>query len=209
MKILFISDTHGQHRKLKNLPQADMLIHSGDVSRRGEDHEIEDFIRWFSQLDFQYKIFIAGNHDFYFEDETVNRIQKMLPQNTYYLCDTGVTIEGLSFWGSPITPTFFNWAFNRDRGKEIAKYWAKIPEKTDILITHGPPFGILDLTQSGLNVGCENLLKKVKSIKPQYHLFGHIHEAYGVYESAQTTFINGSILDENYVIANQPIVFNL
>lgn len=209
MKILFISDTHGQYRKLKNLPQADLLIHSGDVSRRGEDHEIEDFIRWFSQLDFQYKIYIAGNHDFYFEDETVNRVQKMLPQNIYYLCDTGVTIEGFSFWGSPITPTFFNWAFNRDRGKEIAKYWNKIPENTDILITHGPPFGILDLTQSGLNVGRENLLKKVKSIKPQYHLFGHIHEAYGVYESAQTTFINGSILDENYVIANQPIVLNL
>jgi Icc-related predicted phosphoesterase len=209
MKILFISDTHGQHRKLKNLPQADLLIHSGDVSRRGEDHEIEDFIRWFSQLDFQYKIFIAGNHDFYFEDETVNRVQKMLPQNTYYLCDTGVTIEGISFWGSPITPTFFNWAFNRDRGKEIAKYWNKIPESTDILITHGPPFGILDQTQSGLHVGCESLLKKVKSIKPQYHLFGHIHEAYGVYESAQTTFINGSILDENYVITNQPIVLNL
>ncbi|WP_071144928.1 metallophosphatase domain-containing protein [Bacteroides ihuae] len=209
MKILFISDTHGQHRKLRNLPEADMLIHGGDVSKRGEDHEIEDFIRWFSQLDFQYKIFIAGNHDFYFEDETVNRIQKMLPQNTYYLCDTGVIIEGLNFWGSPISPTFFNWAFNRDRGKEIAKYWNKIPENTDILITHGPPFGVLDLTQSGLHVGCEDLLKKVKSIKLQYHLFGHIHEAYGVYESAQTTFINGSILDENYVITNQPIVFNL
>lgn len=209
MKILFLSDTHGQHRKLKNLPQADMLIHAGDVSQRGEDHEVEDFIKWFSKLEYQYKIFIAGNHDFYFEDETVNRIQRMLPPDAYYLCDTGVTIEGVNIWGSPITPTFFNWAFNRDRGKEIAKYWSKIPKNTDVLITHGPPFGILDLTKAGLNVGCEDLLKKVKSIKPKYHLFGHIHETYGEYQNAHTIFCNGSILDENYAIANQPILFEI
>lgn len=208
MKILFLSDTHGQHRKLKNLPQADLLIHAGDISKYGEDHEIEDFIKWFSKLDFKYKIFIAGNHDFYFEDETVNRIQRMLPENSYYLCNTGVSIAGINFWGSPITPTFFNWAFNKDRGPEINKYWNKIPRSTDILITHGPPFGILDLTQSGMNVGCQDLLKKVKSIKPKYHLFGHIHEAYGIYQNAHTTFFNGSILNENYTISNAPMRFN-
>ncbi len=208
MKILFISDTHGQHRKLQKLPQADILIHGGDVSKHGEDHEVEDFIKWFSKLDFRYKIFIAGNHDFYFEDETVNRIQRMLTENSYYLCNTGISIEGINFWGSPITPTYFNWAFNKDRGKEINKYWNKIPKNTDVLITHGPPFGILDLTKPGLKVGCENLLKKVKLIKPKYHLFGHIHEAYGIYKNTYTTFVNGSILNENYTIGNSPMIIN-
>lgn len=209
MKILFMSDTHGLHRKLKNMPHADMLIHAGDVSKRGEDHEIEDFINWFSKQDYQYKIFIAGNHDFYFENETTNRIQKMLPQNTYYLCDTGVAIENINFWGSPITPTFFNWAFNRDRGKDIVKHWDEIPKNTDVLITHGPPLGVFDRTKSGLNVGCEDLLKKVKLVQPKYHLFGHIHEAYGIYEDDRTFFANGSILDENYTMTNEPIIIEI
>ena len=65
MKILFLSDTHSQHRKLKNLPEADMVIHAGDVSKTGRDHEVEDFMRWFSALDYKYKVFIAGNHDFF------------------------------------------------------------------------------------------------------------------------------------------------
>lgn len=209
MKILFISDTHGEHQKLNNLPQADILIHSGDISRRGKDYEIEDFIKWLSSLDFRYKIFIAGNHDFYFEGKIISKVQEMLPQDVFYLCDTGITIEGINIWGSPITPTFFNWAFNRDRGSNIAKYWDKIPQNTDILITHGPPFRILDQTISGSNAGCEDLLKKIELIKPKYHLFGHIHEAYGVYETAYTTFINGSILDEGYRISNLPISFNI
>lgn len=133
----------------------------------------------------------------------------MLSSNTYYLCDTGVTISGINFWGSPITPTFFNWAFNRDRGKEMSKHWSRIPKNTDILITHGPPFGILDLSRYGLNVSCEDLLKKVKSIKPKCHLFGHIHEAYGLCKVSKSTFVNGSILDENYTIVNQPKVIEV
>lgn len=209
MKILFISDTHGEHQKLNDLPQADILIHSGDVSRRGKDYEIEDFIEWFSSLDFQYKIFIAGNHDFYFESKAIIKVQEMLPQNIFYLCDTGITIEEINIWGSPITPTFFNWAFNQDRGSNIARYWDKIPQNTNILITHGLPSGILDQTLSGSNAGCEDLLKKIELIKPKYHLFGHIHEAYGVYETAHITFINGSILDEDYQISNPPISFNI
>ncbi len=209
MKILFISDTHGGHQELINLPQADILIHSGDISKRGKDCEIEDFVEWLSSLDFQQKIFIAGNHDFYFEDKTIERVQEMLPQNIHYLCDSGIVIEGINIWGSPITPTFLNWAFNRDRGSEIARYWRKIPQNTNILITHGPPFGILDQTISGSNVGCQDLLKRIEQTRPQYHLFGHIHEGYGVHETAHTTFINGCILNENYVIYNQPIVFDI
>jgi predicted phosphohydrolase len=95
MNILFLSDTHCLHRRLKNLPPADMIIHAGDVSFSGEDHEVEDFIRWFGKLDYKYKIFIAGNLDFWFDGETIRRIQRMLPENAYYLCDSGVEIEGI------------------------------------------------------------------------------------------------------------------
>ncbi|KAA6338397.1 3' 5'-cyclic adenosine monophosphate phosphodiesterase CpdA [termite gut metagenome] len=206
MNILFFSDTHRLHRRLKNLPPADMIIHAGDISFSGEDHEAEDFIRWFGKLDYKYKIFIAGNHDFYFEDETIRRIQQMLPGNAYYLCDSGVEIEGIKCWGSPITP-LFNWAFNCERGEQICGHWKLIPKDTDILITHTPPLGILDRTTRGIHTGCEDLLKTVKRITPRYHLFGHIHEAYGMIQSGETTFINGSVLDKNYYIKNKPVIF--
>ena len=209
MKIVFISDTHGQHRKLKNLPKADLIIHGGDVSKLGKDHEVEDFIHWFLRLDYAHKIFIAGNHDFYFEDYSRDFIQKKLTSNCHYLCDSGVEIEGVKIWGSPITPTFFNWAFNEDRGKAIEKYWNMIPIDTDILLTHGPVKGILDRTISDINAGCEDLLNTVKKVKPKFHLFGHIHEAYGKEKVKETTFVNGSLLNEKYELVNSPVEIDL
>jgi Icc-related predicted phosphoesterase len=207
MKIVFISDTHGQHRKLKNLPKGDIIIHGGDISKMGRDHEVEDFMHWFLRLDYAHKIFIAGNHDFYFEEYSMNFIQKKLTSNCHYLCNSGVEIEGIKIWGSPITPTFFNWAFNEDRGKPIQKYWKTIPQNSDILVTHGPPNGILDKTTSNINAGCEDLLKTINKLKPTFHLFGHIHEAYGKETLNETTFINGSLLDENYKFVNLPHEF--
>lgn len=209
MKILFISDTHSYHRQLKTLPKADLIIHGGDVSKMGRDHEVEDFMRWFSNLDYQYKVFISGNHDFFFESETSKSIQRFLNHNTFYLFNSCIEIEGVKIWGSPFTPTFFNWAFNMDRGNDIAQIWKKIPLNTDILVTHGPPHGILDRTDSGLNVGCEELLKNLEKIRPKFHLFGHIHESYGIATKNKTTFINGSILNERYEIVNQPVTFEI
>ena len=209
MKIVFISDTHGQHRKIKNLPKADLIIHGGDVSKLGKDHEVEDFIHWFLRLDYAHKIFIAGNHDFYFEDYSFDFIQKKLTSNCHYLCNSGVEIEGVKIWGSPVTPTFFNWAFNVDRGKAIEKYWNMIPIDTDILLTHGPVKGILDRTISDINAGCEDLLNTVKKVKPKFHLFGHIHEAYGKEKVKETTFVNGSLLNEKYELVNSPVEIDL
>ena len=123
--------------------------------------------------------------------------------------DSGVTIHGINIWGSPITPWFYDWAFNRERGVEINKHWKLIPKNTDILITHGPPSGILDLVNADRTVGCEDLLKRINSIKPKVHVFGHIHEAYGSEVSGYTKFINSSILDEHYEIKNNPILFQL
>lgn len=208
MKFLALSDTHGKHRLLKNLPKADVIIHAGDVSRDGAEHSIQDFLNWFSKLDYAHKIFIAGNHDWFFEEESAGYINRIIPEHVVYLNDSGTSINGINIWGSPITPTFYNWAFNRERGKEINKHWKLIPENTDILVTHGPPAGILDFIAGG-NVGCEHLLKKVKKIKPKYHVFGHIHEAHGSLVGKDTCFINASILDDHYQLAYAPIVFDL
>lgn len=209
MKIICISDTHGKHQKLE-LPEGDMIIHAGDISSRGDEYEIKSFVNWFSSLDYEHKIFIAGNHDFYFENETEKKINALLPRNITYLNDSMVEIKDLKIWGSPVQPEFFNWAFNRQRGKEISQHWDLIPDDIDILITHGPPFGILDKTiRDGISVGCEELLKTVAFKKPKYHVFGHIHEAYGTKEEKDTTYINASVLNEKYLLVNKPIVINL
>lgn len=112
MKFVIISDTHGEHRKL-TLPKGNVIIHAGDISRRGEKEEIIDFLDWFKELDFEHRIFIAGNHDFFFERSSEEDIKKVIPSNVTYLCDSGVTIEGIKVWGAPVTPWFYNWAFNR------------------------------------------------------------------------------------------------
>ncbi len=207
MKILAISDTHGQHSKLK-LPDADMILHAGDISKRGEEPEILAFLDWFGHLDYRYKIFIAGNHDFYFEKSSAEKIREVIPDNLIYLCDSGVTIEGINIWGAPVTPTFFDWAFNRDRGGAISRHWDLIPEGTDILMTHGPVAGILDTTCRGEAVGCADLLKRVQELKPKYYIGGHIHEAYGKQESQGTTFFNASVLDERYRLKNEAWLFD-
>ncbi|MFM2394957.1 MAG: hypothetical protein RLZZ546_2940 [Bacteroidota bacterium] len=209
MKIVAISDTHLKHRKL-HLPQADMIIHAGDVSSRGKESEIIDFLSWYEDLkNYKYKIFIAGNHDFYFENNIKEEIEKIIPPSVIYLNDSSVCIEGINIWGSPISPWFYDWAFNRQRGPEIKKHWDLIPQDTDMLITHGPVFGKLDRTVGGSHVGCEDLLNTILSIKPKIHICGHIHEGYGVNEGKFTTFINASVLDINYEIKNRPIVFEI
>lgn len=208
MKFVIISDTHGQHKNL-TLPKGDVIIHAGDISQRGKESEIIDFLNWFKDLDFKYKIFIAGNHDFFFEETPKNILDKLMPKNVIYLCDSGVEVEKIKIWGSPITPWFYDWAFNRPRGAQIAHHWQLIPIDTDILITHGPAFGQLDKTTRGENVGCEDLLHTIDKIKPKVHICGHIHEGYGQTISSKTKFINASVLDEKYGLTNPPITFEL
>jgi Icc-related predicted phosphoesterase len=204
MKIVFISDTHGKHDELQ-LPKGDLLIHAGDVSPRGTLPQMQAFLDWFEKQPFKYKVFIAGNHDFIAERNPV-LFESLIPINCIYLKNSGIAIEGIHIWGSPITPWFYDWAFNRHRGKPIAKYWDMIPENTDILVTHGPPFGVLDETVTGFKVGCEELGKKLKDLKVKIHVFGHIHEAYGVKKVGETTFINASVLDINYKLSHKPVV---
>lgn len=208
MKFVAISDTHCRHRSIK-LPKADVIIHAGDLSNKGEKVEVVDFLDWFGELDYTHKIFIAGNHDFYFEREKKKKIEDIIRGNVTYLNDSGVTINGINIWGSPVTPWFFNWAFNRERGKPIQKHWQMIPEDTDLLIVHGPPYGILDQVINERHVGCRDLLERLKVVKPKVVVTGHVHESYGVMKQSGIKFINASILNESYELVNKPIVFEL
>lgn len=202
MKAVIISDTHGKHEQLI-LPKGDLIIHAGDVSMRGMKLEIEAFLEWFGSLDYRYKVFIAGNHDFFFEFSDANTIAEIMPSNVIYLNDSAAEIEGIKIWGSPITPWFYDWAFNRHRGPDIKKHWDSIPIDTDVVITHGPVHGILDKTKAGYAVGCEDLLQKIDEIRPKYHICGHIHEAYGKQVVENTCYLNASILDLNYYVVNE------
>ncbi len=197
MKFVLISDTHNKHEKLK-LPACDFLIHAGDISQKGKPSEILNFLEWFKLQPARYKIFIAGNHDFCFEEKNLDHeIQNQIIVNKiHYLNDSGCVIEGVKFWGSPITPWFHDWAFNRHRGNDILNHWSKIPSDTQVLITHGPPANILDRTWMGKNVGCEDLSRLIFEEKKlpclKLHVFGHIHEDHGISQKDDITFINAS-----------------
>lgn len=205
MKITFISDTHGKHRSNKlQLPESEIIIHAGDFTSMGKLEEVIDFLKWYSELPHPHKILIGGNHDFLLEKNAL-LFKSLLPDNIVYLENESSKIEGIKIWGSPITPWFYDWAFNRERGEDIRRYWEQIPDDVDILVTHGPPYNQGDRTARGERVGCEDLLKKVLQIQPKYHVFGHIHEAYGITQNEHTTFINASCLNLSYQMVNAPV----
>ena len=186
-----------------------MLLHAGDISLRGKKEEISGFLQWFSRQPFTYKIFIGGNHDFFLERAGEQVVNSIIPENVIYLNDSGTSIGGIQVWGSPITPLFFNWAFNRQRGAAIRKHWELIPPGTDLLITHGPVYGFLDQTGTEQHAGCADLLRKVLTVKPKVHVCGHIHESYGSLKRSGIRFINASLVNEHYDLVRSPIVFDL
>ncbi|MEM9820540.1 MAG: metallophosphatase domain-containing protein [Bacteroidota bacterium] len=206
MKIICISDTHGYHEQL-DLPAGDMIIHAGDISKRGLATEVRTFIDWFTGLPYRHKLFIGGNHDFMLENQPA-LFKELLNDQIIYLEDDWTEIEGIRIWGSPITPFFFDWAFNRHRGADIKRYWEPIPDDIDILVTHGPPLGYGDRIYSGDLVGCADLLEAVQRVRPAYHIFGHIHEAYGTFTDGETRYLNASVVNLSYQVVNPPIVFD-
>lgn len=242
LKICHVSDTHGgkQHSKIR-IPECDILIHSGDIGGRTGPTELAEFLDWFNKQPAKYKIFIAGNHDIcmdnlYLESRegiiglsATNSIRQSVKDilkkysDIIYLENSGTKIEGLNIWGSPITPSFHrqNWAFNADRGEEIRNYWNLIPDDTDILITHGPPYSILDTIPAEFKMrydedihrGCKDLLETTLRLKNlKLHCFGHLHNQYGVIQAGfnTTLYSNGSVLTENYQLRiESPIVIHL
>ena len=209
MKLVLLSDTHGLHDHL-DVPEGDVLLHAGDCSRSGTFEQIADFNRFLGELPHPHKIIIAGNHDFGFEQYPAEA--RALITNATYLEDEAITLDGIKIYGSPWQPEFHNWAFNLPRGQALKEKWDLIPADTDILVTHGPPKHIGDRTFMGKHVGCEELAKRVKAIKPKIHLFGHIHEAAGQWQIDETLYVNGSMVPGPMSVrrrVRRPIVLEL
>jgi Icc-related predicted phosphoesterase len=174
---------------------------------------------WLRKQPHKHKVFVAGNHDWMFQRNRTMALQLLNNGiigdgngKISYLEDSGVTIEGLHIYGSPWQPTFFDWAFNLDRGAAIKHKWNLIPEGLDVLITHGPPLGIHDQSFPHLgseHLGCEDLMAAVERAKPKMHVFGHIHGGYGKTQYENTLFINAAICNESYKPVNAPIVVEL
>lgn len=206
MKFVLISDTHGQHRQLK-LPKGDVIIHAGDFCDFGNQNQIYDFLNWYKELDFEYKILIGGNHDF-FAAEYPKQFLEHLPKEITYLNDSGLSIDYIKIWGSPVQPDLVGWAFGKKRGVEMRYHWDLIPQDVDILVTHSPPFGILDQSRSCQSLGCEMLTKRLGKLNLKFHIFGHIHASYGMETIGNTTFINASNMDSTKGLVNPPVVFD-
>lgn len=219
MQITVISDTHNKHKILNEiLPGGDLLIHAGDLSSMGYAHEIERFCKWFDSLDtYDHKVFIAGNHDFLFENHPEEAASIV---NSYkwitYLQDTWLTIgtddlqNTVKLYGSPWQPEFMHWAFNLPHnGPELTSVWNDIPNDTNILITHGPPRNILDQVKGRPEaLGCGVLESRIQTFNPSIHVFGHIHTGNGYYFDGLTHYFNASILDESYLYRFKPRTFD-
>jgi len=226
MKMVCISDTHCQLNKVK-LPDGDILVHAGDALSRGTLSEFTNFLNKMEKLannKYKHVIYVPGNHDIITELNEDLAKKECASRNIIYLNNSEVSIEGIKFYGSGITPRFHNWAWNRDSGssgtsyrkenpnyKSIDPYWDAIPEDTDVLITHGPPKGVLDISvYDGKECGCNYLWHRVQQVEPTFHIFGHIHEWGGQKVTLRnTTFINASVCTEQYKPLNNVLVVDV
>lgn len=222
-KLVCTSDVHGKLHEM-DVPDGDVLVLAGDLLRnfhgpnsRHSDAEkqlslLEDLAKWLDVLPHRHVVLVAGNHDFVFQYES-KKARKIMAAHPkiVYLKDTGAEVCGLKFWGSPWQPTFFDWAFNLPRdGDELKKAWAKIPVGLDVLVTHGPPLGVMD-SSPGIchEVGDKLLLERVQVAKPRYMVFGHIHGGYGRKKIGETEFLNVAACDEDYEPVQKPQVIEV
>ena len=208
MKIIALADTHKQYFKM-TIPECDLFIHAGDIDVYRYDREFDHFNEWLLTIPAKERIVIAGNHDGYFEDKNPFEIKKMLTNGTYLFNDS-CRVGKYKIWGSPYTPRFGNWSFMYRTVEEAQTIWSMIPEDTDIVITHGPPVGILDKVEyPSSHVGCYWLRKKIFQIKPKLHIFGHIHQSRGMEIIDGITFMNVSVIDENFEVTFKPMEIEL
>lgn len=217
MKFVCISDTHNRHENLAfDGTEGDVLVHTGDFTDFGNLKKVKNFIGWFQEQPFPLKILIAGNHDVSLDENAIgakSKIKEVIDryvknnENIIYLDESGHIIDGVKVWGSAYTfggPT--KWAFQYHNEKEAEERWSKIPEDTDILLTHGPPLGILDEYQ-GQKLGCPVLYKHViERVRPAFHCFGHVHNQHGVKTKGSTVFINSAMVRDEWA-GKDPITF--
>jgi Icc-related predicted phosphoesterase len=203
LKIVVVSDTHGQHERLGIL-SGDVLIHCGDfgVGDRNGQKSIADLDSWFSRQRFRSIICIGGNHDFLAEE--LQSRGKPVFRHAIYLEDESATLDGLVFYGAPWVPELASWAHYRT-ADELKRAWAKIPENVDVLITHTPPKGILDKNSNGRECGCSQLRTRLQELRPQVHCFGHIHASAGTIDLAGTKYVNACIVNSRYEVVGKAI----
>lgn len=232
VRFVCISDTHSKTDRIPDIPDGDVLIHAGDFTKICRRKEVKNFNDFLGTLPHRHKIVIAGNHELTFDQQLMTERNshvfmsfasafeglktnewkdiRTLLTNCTYLEDSEIQVMGFRIYGSPWQPVFCDWGFNLPRGQPLLDKWNRIPEGTDILITHGPPLGHGDLASNGCRAGCVELLSTVqRRVRPKYHVFGHIHEGYGVTTDGQTMFVNAAICDVHYRPCNPPIVFDL
>jgi len=226
--IVVLSDTHNSIKKI-SIPKGDILIHCGDFTTTSHPEEYEDFISYLkTDTNFKYKIVIAGNHDLFMDPpfydamlkdlyhkgfdynfDLANEYKEKIKQNCIYLENSGCEIMGLKLFGAPTMPEDYLCPFSRQRGSKMLAQWKKIPNDVDILITHTPPKGILDLTLKEKNAGCLDLREEVENrIRPKLHVFGHIHESYGISFQKDIIYVNAAICNRSYKPINMPVVFS-
>jgi len=212
MRIWFISDTHNQHGHLR-VPEADVVMHCGDESTNQipalNEPEARRFFEWYRQLEIPVKVFVPGNHSTAIENGLVS------PENypeIHFLIHQQLVIDGIKIFGSPYVPQFHDWAYMKKRTR-LDQVWQTIPADTEILLTHGPPKGVLDLTHDFENkqlvqVGCAALRRHVEQrIQPAIHAFGHLHDEhgisnYGIYKRSVTQYLNCSVCNLRGEFAN-------
>lgn len=213
IKVAFISDTHNQFPKV---PECDLVVHCGDLTNRGTEAEVLRMLDWLVELKAPRKVLVPGNHDWFFQHQPAPAEKLCLEMGVDLLVDEEITIDGLRIWGSPWQPTFLDWAFNLDSPGPIQDKWDLIPRdgQIDILVTHGPARGVLDLTcpQMGgpggpRSVGCGVLKQAIKEVRPRVHAFGHTHWQNGcvmvdVHDDDKGKFsylaVNATVCDESY-----------
>ncbi|HYC56287.1 MAG TPA: metallophosphatase domain-containing protein [Candidatus Binatia bacterium] len=206
LRLVLLSDTHTMHELLE-IPDGDVLVHAGDFCMRGSLDELEESAAFFSALPHRHKVVVAGNHDRILEaDRSLGRTAFA---SCHYLLDSGAEIGGLRFWGSPWQPEHLSWAFNLPRGQPLRQKWDLIPDGIDVLVTHGPPMGVMDQTVRGEHVGCQDLRDAVTRIRPRLHVFGHIHEARGTVVTDETVFVNASNCTVRYAPIHAPVVVDV
>ena len=212
MNIIVISDIHTRWNEVTT-SDCDILISCGDYSFRGEEQVVRDFHTWLSKQPAKHVISVQGNHELGVEKNfpLAKQIVADIDPKIRFIDEGLVEIEGIKIWCSAITPFYHDWAWNRYRGDEIKRHWDSIPDDIDILVTHGPPHGILDKTlNTGEHVGCADLKDRIDKLPNlRYHCFGHIHEGYGQLIVGQVAYINAAICNEKYKAVNKPICFNI
>lgn len=208
MKIVIISDTHGNHNQLGPLC-GDVLIHCGDMENlfNRDDQALQKIDHWFGQQHFDHVLCTGGNHDLMLEAQ-VRAGHTPLFRNATFLNGTEITINGIKFFGAPWVPELERHAFYADDDM-LRQAWSRIPQDVDVLVTHTPPAGMLDVSSGGASLGCVHLKDRLKAIRPKLHCFGHVHASSGMRKRKGVTFINASSVNSDFEIAVPPFEFEI